>query len=53
MEELGLVIIALIIFLVVVGIIEINNSKNAKFDTGVFFGIVLSILMAVEIDLLN
>ena len=34
-------------------LILINNSKNAKFDTGVFFGIVLSILIVIEINLLS
>lgn len=53
MEELGLVIIGIIIFLVIVGIIEINNSKNAKFDVGVFFGIVLSTLIVIEVVLLS
>ena len=51
--EIGVFIIGLLILIVISTIISINNNKNARFDAGVFFGIVLSILMAVEVALLS
>ena len=52
-NEIGVVIIGLLIFIVIWTILTINSKENAKFDVGVFFGIVLSILMAVEVALLS
>lgn len=49
----GVVVVGLLILLVIVAIIAIDNNGNAKFDVGVFFGIVSSILMVVEIVLLS
>ncbi len=52
-NEIGVVIIGLLIFIVIWTILTIDSKKNAKFDVGVFFGIVLSILMVVEVALLS
>lgn len=49
----GVVIVGLLILLVVVVIIAVDNNGDAKFDVGVFFGIVSSILIIVEVDLLS
>lgn len=52
--EMGVIIIGSIILILICTIIAIyDNNKNAKFDVGVFFGIVLSILMVVEVALLS
>jgi hypothetical protein len=52
--EMGVIIIGSIILILICTIIAIyDNNKNAKFDVGIFFGIVLSILMVVEVVLLS
>ena len=51
--EIGAVIIGLIIIVVIFVINAIDNKGNAKFDVGVFFGIVSSILVVIEIALLS
>lgn len=51
--EIGVVIIGLLILIVMSVLISIDNKKNAKFDVGVFFGIVLSILVVLEVALLS
>lgn len=50
---MGIIIVGLLILLVIVAIIAVDNNGKAKFDIGVFFGIILSILTVVEIVLLS
>ena len=49
----GVVVVGLLILLVIVAIIVADSSGNAKFDVGIFFGVLLSILMSVEVALLS
>lgn len=49
----GFVVVGLLILLVIVAIIAVDSNGNAKFDVGVFFGIVSSILIIVEVALLS
>lgn len=49
----GLVILGMLILLILFVIFAIDSSGKAKFDLGVFFGIILSILSATEIVLLS
>jgi hypothetical protein len=52
--EMGVIIIGSIILILICTIIAIyDNNKNAKFDVGIFLGIILSILMIVEVVLLS
>lgn len=52
--EMGVVIIGSIILILICTIIAIyDDNKNAKFDVGIFFGIVVSILMVIEVALLS
>jgi hypothetical protein len=53
MEILGLVIIGMLILIVILVINTVDDIKNSTFDTGVFFGIILSILIAIEVVLLS
>ena len=50
---IGIVIIGLLILVILFVIFEIDSSGKAKFDLGIFFGIILSILMSVEVALLS
>jgi hypothetical protein len=49
----GLVVLGLLILLILFVIFAIDSSGKAKFDLGVFFGIIISILLAGEIVLLS
>lgn len=52
--EMGVVIIGSIILILICTIIAIyDNNKNAKFDVGIFLGIILSMLLAIEVVLLS
>lgn len=53
MEILGIVIIGMLILIVILAINTVDIIKNSTFDTGVFFGIILSILIAIEVALLS
>ena len=49
----GVIVVGLLILLVIVAIIVADSSGNAKFDVGVCFGVVLSMLLVIEIILLS
>ena len=49
----GLVILGIFILVILFVIFAIDSSGKAKFDLGVFFGIILSILVVGEIVLLS
>lgn len=49
----GLVVLGILILVILFIIFAIDSSGKAKFDLGVFFGIILSILLAGEIVLLS
>lgn len=49
----GVIIVGLLILLLVVVITAIDSNGNGKFDVGVFFGIILFILVSIEIVLLS
>ena len=49
----GTILIGLLILLVLVIIFAIDSSGKAKFDLGVFFGIILFVLLAIEAGLLS
>lgn len=49
----GVIVVGLLILLVIVAIIAADSSGNAKFDVGVCFGVVLSMLLVIEIILLS
>ena len=49
----GVVVVGLLILLVIVVIIAVDSNGDAKFDVGIFFGIVVSILMVIEVVLLS
>lgn len=52
--EMGVVIIGSIILILICTIIAIyDNNKNAKFDVGIFLGIILSTLITIEVVLLS
>ena len=53
MEIVGIVVVGLLILLLIFVIIAVDSNGKAKFDAGVFFGVLLSMLMAVEIALLS
>lgn len=54
MEIVGIVIVGLLIVVVIIAIVaKVVNDKNAMFDLGVIFGIILSILTAIELVLIN
>lgn len=48
-NEIGVVIIGLLIFIVIWTILTINSKENAKFDVGVFFGVVLYLKLILSI----
>lgn len=49
----GAIGIGLLILLVLVIIFAINYNKKGKFDLGVIFGLILSILVSIEVVLLS
>lgn len=49
----GAIGIGLLILLVLVIIFAIDYNKNGKFDLGVIFGLILSILVSIEVILLS
>lgn len=49
----GLVVLGILILVILFIIFEIDSKGNAKFDLGVFFGIILSILLVGEVVLLS
>jgi hypothetical protein len=53
MGILGLVIIGILILIVILVLNTVDDIQNSTFDTGVFFGIILSILIAIEVALLS
>lgn len=50
---MGLVVLGLLILVILFAIFAIDSSGKAKFDLGVFFGIILSILLVGEVVLLS
>lgn len=49
----GLVVLGILILVILFVIFAIDSSGKAKFDLGVIFGLILSILLAGEIVLLS
>lgn len=49
----GVVVVGLLILLVIVAIIAVDSNGDAKFDVGITFGIILSMLLAIEVGLLS
>lgn len=49
----GTILIGLLILLVLVIIFAIDYNKKGKFDLGVIFGLILSILVSIEVVLLS
>lgn len=49
----GLVVLGILILVILFIMFAIDSSGKAKFDLGVFFGTILSILLAGEIVLLS
>ena len=49
----GAIVIGLLILLVLVIIFAIDYNKKGKFDLGVIFGLILSILISIEVVLLS
>lgn len=50
---MGAIVVGLLILLVLVVIFAIDYNKKGKFDLGVIFGLILSVLISIEVILLS
>lgn len=53
MEVIGIIIIGILLVAIITGIFAIDYNKKGKFDLGVIFGLILSILVSIEVVLLS
>lgn len=52
-EVIGIVIIGILLFAIITAMDTVDIIKNSTFDTGVIFGLILSILISTEVVLLS
>lgn len=53
MEVIGVIIIGILLVAIITAIFAIDYNKKGKFDLGVIFGLILSILVSIEVVLLS
>lgn len=53
MEVIGVIIIGILLIAIITAIFAIDYNKKGKFDLGVIFGLILSILVSIEVVLLS